>query len=179
MQYLTRSNACRTAATAAVLLLGSALLPPLAGATGVRGRTVGAESVTSASWGVTASVASMTFTSRTDQTSTVTNTGNVPLVAESFSVQVSKPTRGAPRFRVFECATPWVANRCSGGTGTQVGGTLASNTTTTITAAVALAVGGVFYLQVQPAGAPASSTVTITTLVTAPTQVRAPVRTNQ
>jgi hypothetical protein len=121
----------------------------------------------------------MTFTTRTDQTSTITNTGTVPLVAESLSVQVSKPTSGAPRFRVFECSTPWVANRCSGGAGTQVGGTLANNTTTTITVPVALAVAGALYLQVQPGGISATTTVTITTLVTAPSQVRAAIKTDQ
>ncbi len=176
MRHLTRSDACRTAATAAVLLLGSALLPPMAGASGIEGRTVGIESVTSATWGVTASVTSMTFTTANDQTSNVTNTGNVALVAESFSVTVSKPTRGTSRFRVYECATPWVANLCAGGAGTQVGGTLASNTTTIITASVALAVSGVLYLQVEPTRVSASTTVTLATSVTAPTQVRPAVR---
>ena len=102
-----------------------------------------------------------------------------PGTAESLSVQVSKPTSGAPRFRVFECSTPWVANRCSGGAGTQVGGTLANDTTTTITVPVALAVAGVLYLQVQPGGISATTTVTITTLVTAPSQVRAAIKTDQ
>jgi hypothetical protein len=92
---------------------------------------------------------------------------------------VSTPTRGAPTFKVFECTSAWVANRCAGGAGTQVGGTLARGTTTTVTAAVALNPAAVLYLQVEPTGVIASTTVTITTLVTAPTQVRAAVKTNQ
>jgi hypothetical protein len=151
----------------------------LAGAAGIGGKAAAAESVTSASWGVTASVTSMTFTTATDQTSNATNTGTVALTAESFSVQVSTPTRGAPTFKVFECTSAWVANRCAGGAGTQVGGTLARGTTTTVTAAVALNPAAVLYLQVEPTGVIASTTVTITTLVTAPTQVRAAVKTNQ
>ncbi len=179
MQHLALRTACRTAATAAVLLLGVALLPPVAGATGLGGKAVGTESVTSASWGVTASVTSMTFTANTDQTSNVTNTGNVALVGESFSVTVAKPASGTPTFKVYECTTAWVSNKCSGGVGTQVGGTLAANSTATVTASVTLVVSGILYLQVEPATVTASTKVTISTLVTAPTQVRAAVKNNQ
>lgn len=166
---------------AAVLLLGVAVVPPIAGAAGLKGTatSVGHESVTSASWGVTASLTTMTFTGSTDQTSTVTNTGDVALVAESYSVTVSNPT-GGPTFKVYQCAVAWVSTKCSGGAGTQVGtGSLAKNTTTTITSSTAMAVSGVLYLQVEPTGVTASTVVTISTKIAAPSQLRAAVKTNQ
>lgn len=129
--------------------------------------------------GATASVTSMTFTTNTFQTSNVTNTGNVALVAESFVVTISKPVFGAPTFKVFRCTVPWVANKCSGGAGTQIGATLAANSTTTITSVLALAVGAVEYLQVEPATVIASTTVTLSPRTAAPSQVRVAVHTNQ
>ena len=179
MKCLNRSTACRTAATAAVLLLGVALLPPIAGASGLGGRAQGTEAVTSASWGATASVTSMTFTTNTFRTSNVTNTGNVALVAESFVVTISKPLVGAPTFKVFRCTVPWVATKCSGGAGTRIGGTLAANSTTTITSALALAVGAIEYLQIEPATVTSSTTVTLSPRIAAPGQLRAAVHTNQ
>ena len=179
MKCLNRSTACRTAATAAVLLLGVALLPPNAGASGLGGRVQGTEAVTSANWGATASVTSMTFTTNTFQTSNVTNTGTVALVAESFVVTISKPVFGAPTFKVFRCAVPWVATKCSGGAGTQIGGTLAANSTTTVTSVLALAVGAVEYLQVEPATVFTSTTVMLSPRIAAPSQVRAAIHTNQ
>jgi len=179
MKCLTCSTACRTAATAAVLLLGVVLLPPIAGASGLGARAQGTEAVTSANWGATASVTSMTFTSNTFRTSNVTNTGIVALVAESFVVTISKPLIGAPTFKVFRCTVPWAANKCFSGAGTQIGATLVANSTTTITSARALAVDAVEYLQVEPATATASTTVTLSPQIAAPSQVRAAVHTNQ
>ena len=156
-----------------------ALLPPIAGASGLGGRAQGTEAVTSANWGATASVTSMTFTTNTVQTSNVTNTGNVALVAESFVVTISNPAFGAPTFKVFRCAVPWVATKCSGGAGTQIGGTLAANSTTTITSVLALAVGAVEYLKVKPATIFASTTVALSPQIAAPGQVRVAVHTSQ
>jgi len=181
MKDLAHRGAVWTVALAAVLLLGVATAPAIAGAAGLKGAgaSVGTESVTSASWGVTASLTTMTFTGNTDQTTNVTNTGTVALVAESYSVTVSNPA-GSPTFKVFQCAVAWVSTKCSGGAGTQVGtGSLAKNSTTTITSSTAMAVGGVLYLQVEPTGVTASTVVTISTKITAPTQVRAAVKTNQ
>jgi hypothetical protein len=179
MQRRTHRNAGRTAALAAVLLCGVALVPPIAGAAGLGGTAVGNESVTAAKWGVTASVTTMTFTTTADQTSTVTNNGTVALVAESYSVTVSNPTGGSPTFKVFQCAVAWSGNLCSGTAGTQVGGTLAKNSTTTITSTTAMAVSGLLYLQVEPTGVTASTVVTISTKIAAPSQLRAAVKTNQ
>ena len=111
MQYRTHRNAGRTVAVATVLLCGVALVPPLAGAAGLGGKSTGNESVTSATWGVTASVTTMTFTTNTYQTSTVTNNGTVALVAESYSVTVSNPSSGSPTFKVFQCAVGMVGEQ--------------------------------------------------------------------
>ena len=180
MNRITHSHACRTVATAAVLLLGVALLPAIASAAGIGGRALGAESVTAGTWGATASTTSMAFNSNSDQTSTVTNSGTLALSAESYVVTVSRPIIGVPRVTVFECATPWVGNRCSGGAGTQIGGTLAADSTTTITSTTPLAVGGALYLQVEMTGVIFfTTTVTIAPEVTSPAQVRTAVSSNQ
>lgn len=178
MTCLVRATACRTASAAVVLLLGVALLPSIADASSVGGRTIGTESVASAVWGMTASVTSMTFTANTSQLSEVTNNGNVPLVAESFVVTVPK-SPGNPSFTVFLCPVPWVSTTCSGGPGTQVGGTLTKNSTSTITTSTALAVGGIAHLQVRPTAVAFSITVTLIPQITSPGQVRAAVATNQ
>jgi len=179
MNCLTRRNACRTVATATVLLLGVALVPPIANAAGIGGKATGSSSVTAGTWGTTASVTSMVFTTNAFQTSTITNSGTVAFSAESYSVTVSKPASGAPTFKVFQCATAWASNLCSGGAGTQVGGTLAANSVTTITSSTALAAAGTLYLQVEPAAVTASTTVTLSPKVTSPAQLRAAVKTNQ
>ena len=121
----------------------------------------------------------MTFTTSTDQTSTVTNTGTIALVAESFSVTMSKPATGSPHLQALRVHHGLVGEQVLGGAGTQIGGTLANNTTTTVTASVSLAVSGILYLQVEPTGVTSSTKVTISTLVTSPTQLRAAVKTNQ
>jgi hypothetical protein len=164
---------------AAVLLLGVGLVPPIASAAGIGGHATGAESVTVGSWGVTASVTSMVFTTNTYQTSTVTNSGSIALTAQSYSVTVSNPTSGSPTIKVYQCAVAWVSTKCSGLAGTQVGVTLSKNSTTTITSTTALASAAAVYLQVEPAGVTASTTVTLSTKVTSPTQLRAAVKTNQ
>ncbi len=179
MQRFTHSRACRTAAVAAVLLLGVGLLPTIASATGIGGRSTGAEAVTVGTWGATASVTSMSFSTNTAQTSTVTNTGSIALTAQSYSVTISKPIIFAPTFTVFQCAVAWVSGSCSGGPGTQIGGTLASGTTTTVTSSTSLAPGGIVYLEVVPAGVLFfTTTVTLSPQVTSPAQLRAPVKTN-
>ncbi len=178
MRRFTHSRACRTAAVAAVLLLGVGLLPTIASATGLGGRTTGTEAVTVGTWGATASVTSMAFTANTAQTSTVTNTGSIALTAQSYSVTITKPIIFSPTFTVFQCAVAWVSGTCSGGPGTQIGGTLDAGTTTTVTSPTSLAPGAAVYLEVVPAGVFLfTTTVTLTPQVTSPTQLRAPIRT--
>jgi hypothetical protein len=180
MHCLIRLNACRTAALAAVLLLGVGLVPSPAAAARIGGRTTGAESISSATWGATASATSMTFTSRASQYSTVTNTGVVALVAESFLVTVSNPGPPTPTFTILACTSAWVGRRCNGGVGTQIGGTFATGTSTTVAAAFAVVVGGSIYLRVRPSiGGIRATTITVMPEVTAPSQVQAPVKTNQ
>ena len=179
MRWFTHSRACRTVAPAAVLLLGVGLVPPIASAAGLGGKATGNESVTAGTWGATASVTTMTFTSNTFQTSTVTNSGSIALSAQSYSVTVSNPVSGSPTIKVFQCAVAWVATKCSGTAGTQVGTTLAKNSTTTITSTTALAAAASVFLQVEPVGVTSSTTVTISPRVTSPTQLRAAVKTSQ
>jgi len=121
----------------------------------------------------------MVFTSNAFRTSVMTNSGTINLIAESYSVTVSKPASGAPSIKIFQCTTAWVSNLCSGGPGTQVGGTIAANSTTTITSSTALSASAALYLQVQPTGVVASTTVTLSPRVSAPTQLRTAIKTNQ
>jgi len=178
MHGLTHSRACRTAATAAVLLLGVGLVPQIASAAGIGGQSTGIEAATVGTWGTTATVTSMVFTTNTNQTSKITNTGSIALSAQSYSVTVSNAS-GSPTFKVFQCAVAWVGNLCSGLAGTQVGTTLSKSSTTTITSTTALAPSAAVYLQVEPTGVSSSTTVTVTPKVTSPGQLRAAVKTNQ
>ena len=178
MQYPSR-NACRTVATVAVLLLVVLATPAPAGATSNTGVAGGSEAIATGTWTATATTTSMTFTTNAYQTSTITNTGTIPLSAISYKVTISNPTSGSPTFKVFACAVAWASNLCSGGAGTQAGGTLAKNSTTTVNSAVVPAIGGHVYLQMEPTGVTSSVTVTLGTSITSPTQLRAVVKTNQ
>lgn len=172
------STASRTVAIAAVLLYLTVTLPSAAEASSNRGTALGNESLVSGSWAATAATTSMTFTTNTDQTSTITNTGTIALSAISYKVTISNPASGSPTFNVFACAVAWASNECSGGTGTQAGGTLSKNSTTTVTSTILPAIGGHAYLQVEPTGVTSSTTVTLGTSITSPTQLRAAIKTN-
>jgi hypothetical protein len=171
----------RTAALAAVLLTVVTLFTPgQAGAASVdKAATAKTGSVASGTWAATASTTSMTFTTAADQTSTVTNTGTIALVGISYKITVSNPASGTPAFTVFVCTVAWSANKCSGGTGTQVGSTYSKNSTTTVTSTVVPPVAGSVYLQVEPASVTSSVIVTLGTSITPTTQLRARVVTNQ
>lgn len=153
--------------------------PAIASAAEVGARATGTSSVTTGTWGATASVTSMTFTTNTFQTSTVTNTGSIALSARSYTITISKPTGKAPTFTIFRCSVAWVGNKCSGGAGTQIGGPMAANSTTVITSTAPLGPGMSMYLQVEPAGIKKATTVAISPQVTAPSDLRAPVEANQ
>ncbi len=172
-------HARRTVALATVLLcVGLATSAP-AGASSNKGIATGSEAITSGTWAAVAATTSMTFTTTTNQTSKITNTGTIALSAISYKVTVSNPASGSPTFKVFACAVAWVSNLCSGGAGTQAGGTLAKNSTTTVNSTVVPAVGGAVYLQIEPASVTSSVTVTLGTSITSPSQLRAAVKTNQ
>ena len=121
----------------------------------------------------------LAFSSNVDQVVVVTNTGSIALTARTYAVTISKPKGKAPAFKVFRCAVAWVSNRCSGGAGTQIGGTLNANATTSIISTAPLTPGASMYLQVEPSGVTATTTVQIVPQVTAPSQLRAPIQTNQ
>jgi len=174
-----RGRTGRKTAVVATALLATLAFPAVAGAAGLRARATGNSSVAAVNWGVVASVTSMTFTTNTDQTSTITNTGTVALSAQSYTVTISQPKGRAPTFTVYRCPVPWVASTCPGGTATQIGGTLTANSTTILTSVAAMDPGASIYLEVQPSGVRRATTVTIMPQVTAPSQLRAPVRSNQ
>ena len=177
MMYLA-SQARRTVALAAVLLCVGLATPVNSGAATNKSTATGSEAVGSGTWAATAATTAMTFTTNTDQTSTITNTGTLALSAISYNVTISRPASGSPTFKVFACAVAWVTNLCSGGAGTQVGGTLRKNSTTTVSSTVVPAIGGDVYLQIEPAKVTSSVTVTLGTLITGPTQLRAALQTN-
>ncbi|MBF6558540.1 MAG: hypothetical protein IVW52_20825 [Acidimicrobiales bacterium] len=155
-------------------------VPIQAGAAGLfKGSATGAEAITSGKWAATLSTTSMTFTTNSNQTSTVTNTGTVVLVGVSYKVTISNPVSGSPTFNLFVCGVAWSSGKCSGGAGTAVGGTFFKNSTTTVSSAVVPAVGGHVYLQVEPALETSSTTVTLGTSITSATQLRAAIHTNQ
>jgi hypothetical protein len=172
-------NARRTAATAAVLLCIVLTLPAAAAAASNKGTAQGGGSLTAGRWAATAATTSMTFTASTNQASTITNTGTIALSAISYKVTISNPVSGSPTFKVYACGVAWVSNLCSGGAGTQAGGTLAKSSTTTVSSIVVPVVGGKVYLQVEPASVTSSVTVTLGTSITSPAQLRAAIRTNQ
>jgi len=173
-------GAAWAAVVTAVLLLAALAPVTRAGASPIiKASVVGSESVSSGTWAATASTTSFTFfLGSADQTSTVTNTGTIALSAISYKVSVSNPLLGLPTFTLWACPVAWVANQCSGGPGTQVGSTLASGSTTTVTSAVVPPLGGTVYLQLEPAGTLFPVTVTLSTLITSPTELRAAVKTN-
>jgi len=142
-------GAAWAAVVTAVLLLAALAPVTRAGASPIiKASVVGSESVSSGTWAATASTTSFTF------------------------------FLGLPTFTLWACPVAWVANQCSGGPGTQVGSTLASGSTTTVTSAVVPPLGGTVYLQLEPAGTLFPVTVTLSTLITSPTELRAAVKTN-
>jgi len=178
-RHVGHVRAGRTAVVVAAALLATLASSRVAGAAGLRARSLGNSSVTTVNWGVSASVTSMTFTTNTAQTSTITNTGTVDLSAHSYSVTISQPKGRAPTFTIHRCPVAWVGSTCPGGGATQIGGTLSANTTTILTSVTALTPGQSIYLEVQPAGVRRATTVTILPQVTSPAQLRAPVQSNQ
>ena len=176
---LTTRVLSRTVTAVAVLLAAVLAVPSPAGAsTKVSGVATGAESISTGTWLATASVTSMTFTANTVQLSTVSNTGTIALSAISYKVTVSNPASGSPTFTLATCAVAWVSGKCSGGAGTQVGGTLAKSSTTTVTSTQVPPLSGAVYLEVQPAAVTASVTVTLGTSITSPAQLRTAVKTS-
>ena len=151
----------------------------MAGAPGNRGTAYGNETAVTGTWGATATTTAMAFSSNTYQSSTISNTGSIALSGISYKVTITKPATGSPTFKVYACPVSWASNKCSGGAGTEAGGTLVKNTSTTLTSTIVPAVGGHVYLQVEPSGVTSSVTVTLATSITSPTQLRTGVMTSQ
>ena len=168
-----------TTVVVALLAVGLGIATPAEAAPKITSVASRSESVSTGTWAATASLTSMTFTANSNQLSTITNTGTIALLAVTYKITVSNPTSGTPTFTLFTCAVAWVSGKCSGGAGTQIGGTFAKNSTTTVTSTQVPPLSGAVYLQVEPASVTTSVTVTLGTSITSPTQLRASIKTNQ
>jgi hypothetical protein len=171
-----------TAATAAVVLLLAVSNPGTASAQIVLGNVQGSETVTSGSWGAVAAPTTMTWAagSRANQTTTVSNTGNIALTALTYKVIVSAGA-GTTSFTLQTCARPWNnGGNCPGHTTTAIGGSYALGSVTTVNSPSIPAPGGAIYVEASPSGAVATTvTMTLQTSVTSTTQVRAPIVSDQ
>jgi hypothetical protein len=184
MQYLRIIGKAGRATTAVVALLLAVLLLPStqSSAAGlVKGTARGTASVTSGKWGATVSDTSLSFglLATATQDVTVTNVGTIALSGLSYTVTVSTPILGSPTFTIFACTVAWVAEKCGGGAGTQVGTTFKKSTTTTVSSSVVPPLTGSVYLQVTPTAVIFPVDVTLSTEVSSATQLRAHLVTNQ
>lgn len=170
------------AATAAVVLLLALLNPGTAGAQNLLGYVWGGETVTSGSWGAVAAPTTMTWTTGggTNQTTTVTNTGNVALTGLTYTVTVSAGA-GTTSFNLQTCAKPWNnGGNCPGRTTTAIGGSYALGSVTTVKSSSIPAPAGAIYVEATASGAVATTvTMTLQISVTSITQVRASIVNNQ
>ena len=160
---MSRGRAPLLAIVASVLALADAA----AGSPTINGRTSGAEGLTSAAWGASASPMSFTWNLvGGSHTATVANTGTVALAAITYTVTVSTGT-GVTTFTLAACSVPWSLGLCNGGAGTAVGGTYAIGSSTHASSTVVPPVGGDVYLQATSAGLVLSSiTMTLSLAVT-------------
>ena len=168
-----------TAASAAVVLLVALLNPGAASAQTLLGNVPGSETVTSGTWGAVASPATMTWTTGggTNQTTTVTNTGNIALTGLTYVVTVSGGA-GTTSFTLQSCGRPWNnGGNCPGRT---IGGPYALGSVTTVNSSSVPAPAGAIYIEATASG-PVATTVTMTLQisVTSNTQVRGPLVNNQ
>lgn len=171
-----------TAATAAVVLLLTLLNPGAAGALTLHANVLGSETVTSGSWGAVAAPTTMTWTTGggTNQTTTVTNTGNIALTGLTYEVTVSAGA-GATSFTLQACTRQWnKGGHCPGHTETAIGGSYALSSVTTVNSSSVPAPAGAIYVEAIASGAVTTTvTMTLQISVTSITEVRAPIVTDQ
>ena len=179
LRSLLRRIVDRVAAGAVILTVAVGAAPNAASATGARAGVVASSSLTSAKWGATVTPTPLTFAAAASQSATVTNVGTIALVGIGYKVTISNPTTGSPTFTLHVCAVAWSSGKCSGGSGTPVGGTFAKNTTTNVTSSVVPPVEGSLYLEATAASVGSSVTMTLATSISSSTQLRARLATNQ
>ena len=116
----------------------------------------------------------------TNQTTTVTNTGNIALTGLTYQVTVSGGA-GTTSFTFQTCAKPWNhGGNCPGRTITTIGGSYALGSVTTVNSSSSPPPGGAIYIEAIASGAVATTvTVTLQISVTSNTQVRTPIVNNQ
>ena len=174
-----RTCASMTVALAAVLLCMALTVPSTAGATSTRGITGGNEAVSSGTWAAMAATTAMTFTTNTDQTSTVANTGTIALSAISYKVTISNPTSGLSHLQDLRLrgglGVQQVQWRCGNAGRWNPGQELDHHGELDGGAAAQRHA----YLQVEPASITSTVTVTLATLILSPSQLRAAIKTNQ
>jgi hypothetical protein len=161
----------------AILALAVVAAPVAAGGANLTGLATGSEQLTSATWGASAAPSSITFASGLKQTSTVANAGTIAITQISYTVTVSGGSHN-PSFTLDVCTVPWNASFQCTGTQAAIGGTYAKNSVTTVTSSEVPPVSGDVYLLATSSTA-TSCTMTLSLAVSSPTQIRAPVTTNQ
>lgn len=176
---LPRRIVDRVAAGVVILTVAVSATPTAASATVARAGVVASSSLTSAKWGATVTPTPLTFTAAASQSATVTNVGTVALVGIGYKVTISNPTTGSPTFTLHVCSVAWSSGKCSGGSGTPVGGAFTKNSTANVTSTVVPPVGGSAYLQATAASVGSSVTMTLATSISSSTQLRAHLATNQ
>jgi len=172
----------RIVAVAAIVLFATVLTPDGAGAQPNRGAVQSTETVTSGTWGASASPTAWTWTSggASRQTTVVTSTGSIALTQVTYQVTISAGP-GATTFTLEACARPWNGGgHCPSGGATSIGGTYAIGSITTVGSSFVPALGGVIYLQATASGAVTTTiTMTLQLSVTSPSQLRAGIITSQ
>lgn len=171
-----------TVAAAVIAFLSTILMPGDAGALPNRGATQGPETVTTGTWGATASPATLTWAvaGSRRQTTTVTNTGTVALTQLTYKVTMSSGV-GTATFRLAACANVWTAGgTCPGGGATAIGGTYAIGSVTTVMSSFVPAVGGAIHVKATASRAvTATISMTLQISVASNTQLRARIVSNQ
>ncbi len=179
--WLPGRRAGTAAASAAAVMLSAFLAPASAGALAFRGQATATESVTTGTWGATATPTTLQWTlgSNAAADSTVANTGTIAVSALSYQVTVSTGL-GISHFKIAACAVAWVGTKCGGRAGTRIGTNYATGSTTTVTSPLVPPLGGDVYLLVTPTGTAVTTvTVTLAVSVAGTTQTRARAITNQ
>jgi len=177
-----RHRARAAAVTTAAALLSLLVAPVGAVAAPNRGVGSGAETVSSGTWGASASPATPTWTTGQGgrKLSTETNTGTLALSALTYKVTISSGS-GTTTFTLAACPVAWDGGgNCPGGGSTTIGGTYTIGSTTTVSSTDVPNVGGALYLKATASNNVTSAiTMTLQLSVTSPSQLRAPVVTNQ
>jgi len=175
----------RVVTTVAALLVALVAAPSSAMGGVLKGAAVGAEAVSSGSWGASINPTSLTWTSNSSQTATVTDTGTVTMVQLTYRITVTfDASKDTPVLTLAVCTSPWSGGRCNGGAGTNIpaAGSYDVNGTTVETSTVVPPLSGSVYLQATSSGSfhqQKPLTMAFVPEVSSPGQLRGALRTDQ